>query len=167
MKKLKSFKMFLESNWNPDSLSETDPIDFILDIYNKYGYQGMLEPEIEFMKSGGTEGHNFRYNLRTDLQESLAQAIKLLKSRSIEYTIVPTMSGDLGWFWFIKIKYDKELSTKYPNLFVELQSIYPDPEKDPEQKRLFPYVYMSKDDIIIYLVDLDWYGEINKIPIIK
>lgn len=36
MKKLKSFKMFLESNWNPDSLGETDPIDFILDIYNKY-----------------------------------------------------------------------------------------------------------------------------------
>lgn len=167
MKNLKSFKLFLESNWNPDSLRETDSIDFILDIYNKYGYEGMLEPEIEFMKSGGTKGQNFRYNLSADLQESLAQAIKLLKSRGIKYTIIPTMSGDLGWFWFMRIKYDTELSTKYPNLFGELQSIYPNPEKDPEQKRLFPYVYMMKDDIVIYLVDLDWYGEINKMPIIK
>ena len=125
--------------------------DNILDIYNEFGMEGMTPTEIDFLKSGGKKGQNFRYNIPDDIMNIFGSVFRLLKQNNIPYKVEETWAPSFGMLRYIDVEYNEKLYNKLENMF-------------PDSKdNIIPFVQNRDNErIFIYMINPEDYKDIVK-----
>jgi hypothetical protein len=126
--------------------------DDILDIYNKFGMEGMTPTEIDFLKSGGNIGQNFRYNIPDDIMNIFDSVFRLLKQNNISYKIEETWSPSFGMLRYIDTEYNEKLYNRLVRMFPDFKDNIIPFVQNWDNERIFIYMINPEDykDIVKY-----------------
>lgn len=119
--------------------------DNILDIYNEFGMENMTPTEIDFLKSGGEIGANFRYGIPDDIMDIFGDVFRLLKRNNIPYKIEETWAPSFGMLRYIDIGYNERLYNKLENMFPDSKDNIIPFVQNRDNKKIFVYMINPED----------------------
>jgi hypothetical protein len=119
--------------------------DNILDIYNEFGMEGMTPTEIDFLKSGGNIGGNFRYNIPDDIMNIFGDVFRLLKQNNIPYKIEETWAPSFGMLRYIDTEYNEKLYNRLERMFPDSKDNIIPFVQNRDNERIFIYIINPED----------------------
>ena len=134
-----SFKNFLIKE------NTSKEYDDILDLYNKVGLEGMTPTEIDFLKSGGNIGQNFRYHIPDEIINIFDSVFRLLKQNNIPYKIEETWAPAFGMLRYVDTEYNERLYNKLKSMFPDFKDNIMPFVQNRDNKRIFIYMINPED----------------------
>ena len=119
--------------------------DNILDIYNEFGMEDMTPTEIDFLKSGGNSGGNFRYGIPDDIMNIFGDVFRLLKQNNIPYKIEETWAPSFGMLRYVDIGYNEKLYNKLKRMFPDFKDNIIPFVQNRDNERIFVYMINPED----------------------